>query len=848
VAELEHRCSDGPREGLVRFSLGSIAHAFYLRREEKTMSGWIADVRHSVRALARRPGFAVLTIATLAVGIGSATAIFSLAEALVLRPLPLAESDRLVRVFSTNPTLGTGRFSVSHPDYDDFTSRGDLFESASFYVERDRDVSDGGDPERVRTVAVHEDYFQTLRSPVALGRVFGTGDHDPASEATAVLAEAFWAGRFGADPTVVGRTIRLDGVPHTVVGVIADSHGWPSGTQVWTPLQWGGVVPASAGVRANHTWQVLGRLREGVEVADASDQIGAMARTIYAGPDVAERDRATSAVVVPLRASDAGEGAGALFALLGTAVFLVLLIACMNASALLLTRAWARAGELSLRSALGAGRLRLAAILLAESVVLALVGGAIGIGLGHVGLRRAFAMAPPDITRLGEIRLSVPVVAVGVGISVAAALVAGLVPALRASRVTLAESLRDGAGQAGQGRSVTNLRRGLIVAELALSLALLVGAGLTIRGFQRQIASDPGFEATNLLSFTVRLPAARYGDDALVDAYFEQAIERLEGLPGVAAATSTSRLPLGAGGLSLSRSLIFDGAPAPPEGVAYGAAWVEVDPEYFETLGVGASAGRGFTNDDRSDAPPVAVVSESLARQMSPDAPIVGRSVRSHYDEDLPRTIVGVIPDLQYNGVSRARPRPIVLVPRAQSVRASMAFLVRTSSDPSDAIPAVRQAMTELDPDVALDALQPLRDAHASDLSGIRFLTTLFATFGVLALVLATSGVYGLISFSVAQRTREIGVRMAVGATRGSVRAAVLRESLALGVVGLTTGAGLAYAGGRALAAGMDGIAVLEASTFGGVALVLSGVVMAASWIPASRATRVDPVEALRSD
>jgi ABC-type antimicrobial peptide transport system permease subunit len=233
---------------------------------------------------------------------------------------------------------------------------------------------------------------------------------------------------------------------------------------------------------------------------------------------------------------------------------------------------------------------------------------------------------------------------------------------------------------------------------------------------------------------------------------------------------------------------------------------------------------------------------------MSPDAPIVGRSVRSHYDEDLPRTIVGVIPDLQYNGVSRARPRPIVLVPRAQSVRASMAFLVRTSSDPSDAIPAVRQAMTELDPDVALDALQPLRDAHASDLSGIRFLTTLFATFGVLALVLATSGVYGLISFSVAQRTREIGVRMAVGATRGSVRAAVLRESLALGVVGLTTGAGLAYAGGRALAAGMDGIAVLEASTFGGVALVLSGVVMAASWIPASRATRVDPVEALRSD
>jgi putative ABC transport system permease protein len=849
VAELEHRCTTARGRGdLVRFALGSITHALYVRREEMRIGGLMADLRQSARALLRRPGFSALTVATLAIGIGAATAIFSLAEALLLRPLPLEYNDRLVRIFSTNPQRRFGRFSVSYPDYADFTGRADLFEAASFYIEQARDVSGAADPERIVSVAVHDGFFQTLGSPTHLGRVFTSQDYDPRNGPTAVLSESFWVGRFGTDSTVVGRQIRLDGVPHTVVGIVRDGLGWPARAQVWTPLQWGGVVPEYADARTNHTWQVIARLRPGVEVEDAHGQIREMARSIYTGPAVDARDEGTEAVIVPLHSSAGGEGAGALFATLGAAVFFVLLIACMNASGLLLTRAWARARELSLRSALGAGRIRLMLIVLGEGAVLALLGGVVGVVVGTSALERAFAMAPPDITSAGDVRLNASVLLGGVGISAIAALLASAVPALRASRTSVSEALKEGSGQMTRGRGGGRLRKGLVVAELALSLALLTGAALTVSGFQRQLATDPGFDAANLLSFTVRLPRARYGEPALVDAYYAQAVERLERYPGVLAASSTSRLPLGAGGYSLGRSFVFDGAAPPPDGTEFAASWVEVDPGYFETLGVESLEGRVFRADDTADSELVAIVNQRMARQMSPNESIVGRRIRSFYDENLPRMVVGVIPDLQLNGVSRAERSPLVLVPRAQSVRTSMAFLVRTAGDPVEMIPLVRRTMTELDADVALDQLQSLRDAHAADLAGIRFLTTLFGAFGLLALVLVVSGVYGLVSTSVSQRTREIGVRVALGATSGSVVRAVIRETGSLAAFGLTLGLVLAYVAGRVLAVGMNGIAVLDLGTYVGVAILLALSVLAASWFPATRATRVNPVEALRTE
>lgn len=849
-AELEHRKvqgNSGPR--LAWFALGSIRHALYLRREEGTIRGVLADLRHSCRSLLRRPGFAALTVATFGVGISATTAIFSLAETLFLRPLPLEYDGRLVRIWSTNPRQGMGSFSVSYPDYADFTARADLFEAASFYIEESRDVSGGGGPERVRTVAVHEGFFQTLGSPTRFGRMFDSQDHDPASGPTAILSESFWAARLGGDSSVVGSAIRLDGVPHTVIGVIGDRFAWPAGPDVWTPLRWGGSVPDYADARTNHTWQVIARLRPDVDVADASEQVRAMARAIYARPEIDERDRGIEAKAVPLRASEGGDGAGSLFTTLGVAVFMVLLIACMNASGLLLVRAWARSRELSLRSALGAGRSRLMLILMGESAVLALVGGALGVALGVLGLERLFRTAPPGLAALGDPALNTTVLMVGVGVSLLAAVLAGLAPALRASRISVAEALKDGGtGQAGAGRSMSRMRQTLVVAEVALSLTLLVGAGITVRGFLRQIATDPGFDASNLLSFTVRLPEARYGDDALVDAYYRDAVQRLARHPAIVEATTTSRLPVGAGGYSLNRSFVFDGAPSPPEGASFPGAWVEVDARFFGTLGIRPLQGRVFGMEDRAESEPVAIVNERLAELMSPDESIVGRRIQARFSEQIQRTVVGVVPDIQIRGVSRQPRQPLVLVPRQQSPRRSMAFLVRASSEPSELLPLVRRTMTELDPDVALADLQSLRNGHAADLAGIRFLTTIFAAFGLLALVLAVGGVYGLVSYSVSQRRQEIGLRIAIGATTGRVRASVLGESALLGTIGTTIGLVLAYGAGRVLALGMDGVAVLEASTYAAVVLLLGSTVLVATWIPATRATRVDPVEALKSE
>lgn len=848
-AELAHLSARGGSPlRLLLLALGSVRHAIFFRREEATMRGLWADLRHAGRSLARQPGFTALTVATFAIGVGSATAVFSLAEALLLRPLPLEDGERLVRIFSSQARRGLGRFSVSYPDYVDFTGRDDLFDASSFYAERSLDVSGIVEAERARVAEVHRDFFQTLGSPIDLGRAFDGGDHDRGAPRTVIVSESFWRSRLASDSAVVGRTLRLDGVPHTVVGVVRDRFAWPRGVDLWTPLRWGAAVPEYAAPRSNHSWQVVARLRPGVEVDEASSQVRTMARTIYAREDVDPRDEGTEALVVPLHASDAGDDATPLFATLGGAVFFVLMIACMNASGLLLVRAWSRSGELSLRSALGAGRARLVLVMLGESALLALVGGALGVGLGVGGLKHAFAMAPPEITALGELRLNGPVVLIGLGVSLLSALIAGAVPAIRASSVSVAASLKEGGNQASPGRSAAWARKALVVAEVALSLVLLAGAGLTVRGFQRQLATDPGFDPSTLLSFAVRLPESRYGDDALVDAYFREVRERLERHPSIVAASAASRLPLGAGGLGLGRAFGFDGAPPPPDGPSWSAAWIEVDAAWLETLGVRPVEGRELGSGDRADSEPVAMVSERLARQMSPEGSIVGSRIRSVYDENLPRTVVGVIPDLQIRGVSRGLRQPVVLVPRTQSVRRSMTVLVRTSGDPTDLLPVVRETVSEIDADVALAQLGTLKNAHAADLAGIRFLTTVFGAFGLLALLLAVGGVYGLVSFSVSKRRREIGVRVAMGATAAGVRRAVVGESAAMSALGLVLGLPLAYGAGRVLAAGMDGIAILRPSTYVGVVALLAASVLAATWIPAGRATRVDPVEALKGE
>ncbi len=848
-ADLEELCRRERGATLaVRFALGAGRHALWLRMQEMRMRGSGTDVRFALRGLLRRPGFTLLAVATLAIGIGAASAVFSLAEAMILRPVPFPEGDRLVRVFSSDPVRGTGSFSVSYPDYLDWVRESGLFSASAIYRELDRDISGEGDPERVRVIAVGQDFFQTLGSRFALGRAPVGEDHGVRSPRTAVLTEPFWIRRFGGDPGVVGRTIRLDGLPHTVVGVVAGGQGWPARADVWTPLQWGGSAPSWADDRSNHTWQVIARLQPEVSVEGATARVRELARAVYSAEGTDERDAGIEGVVVLLRASAGGSTAAEILVTMGIAVSLVLLIACMNASGLLLTRAWERASELSVRSALGAGRARLVAALMAESTLLSLLGGGAGVLLGIAVLRRGLAQAAPEISAISDVRLNPWVIGAGLGVSLLSALLSGLVPALRATRSSLSESLKDGSRNAAGGREGARLHRGLIVGEIALSLTLLTGAAVTVQTLRAQLSVDPGFEPEGLISFTVRLPPARYEEPALVDGFWGDAVDRLERLPGVRAATATSLPPLGAPGTSLYRAFVLDGQPAPPEGSAHDALWVEIDPEYFATLGIRPRSGRPLDRDDDANAPPVAMVNREMATRLASDDPVLGRSVRSVYDEDVERTVVGVIDDIQFSGMSRGRPMPVVFVPRAQAARSEMAFLVRTEGDLGDVIGGIRTAIAELDPDVALDRLQTLRDAHAADLGGLRFVTTLFAAFGFLALVLSVGGVYGLVSYSVTRRAREIGMRLAMGATAARVRRGMLGDSARLALIGIAVGSGLAYAAARVLAAGLGEAAVVDAITFGAVIVLMLVAVLLATWIPATGVARVDPAEALRAD
>lgn len=850
-ADLEHRyLVGGAAWPAARFALGAVTHALYLRREAMTLRGWLADARHSVRSLTRTPAFTSLTIATLALGIGTAAGVFSIVEALLLRALPIENSDRLVRIYSSNRERGMSRFSVSYPDFLDFGRRGDLFSGATVYSEGARDLSGDGDPERVRVAEVDRSYFQLLGSRLRLGRPFTPDDHASGAPPTAILDESFWERRFGGDHAVLGTTIDLDGIPHTVVGFVATGQGWPASTQVWVPLTWGDSPPDYVMARSNHSWQVLARLNDDVCVAHASAEVRGQAQTLYEGPDIDPRDRGTSAVVVPLGSSDAGDEAGGVFGVLGVSVFLVLLIACLNASGLLLTRVSSRARELSLRVALGAGRFRVSAILLGESLVLALVAGTIGVALAVFALGRlAHSLPSSGGVDLTTIRMNPTVVIGAVAISLVASLMSGLVPAWRASRTPLSEALKEGGSQSGHGSGRSRLRQGLVVAEVALSLALLVSATMTVQAFRQQVDADPGFDTGGLLTFSVRLPAARYGDPALVDAYYRNALDAIERHPSVRSATTASQLPLGRGGVRIHRSFVFEGATPPPEGEEYGASWVEVDPSYFRTLGIPMAEGRAFLETDEAAGPLVAIVNRTMADRMSPEGPMVGRTIRSFWDENLSRTVVGVVDALGVDGLARGREQAMVLVPRAQSVRRSMTFMVRLDEEPAGTVVAdIRRNMAAVDDAVALDGMRTLTEAHREDLAGIEFLTLLFTAFGLGALLLAVSGVYGLVSFVVTQRTREIGIRMTMGASHRTVRASVLREAVTLAVAGVLAGSVVAFVLGRALAAVLFGLPVLDPRSFAAVALALGLTVIAASWFPAVRATRIDPVEALRSD
>ncbi len=809
------------------------------------MIGLLLDIRHGLRLLYKRVGFTAVALLTIGVGVAATTTVFSVIEGTLLRPWPFPGSERLVVPLSTRPAQGRVWSSVNYGDYEDWHEAG-VFEHVAVSFSGSVDLADGsGDPERIRATQFSEDYFATLGVAPTLGRLPAAEEHGPGAPLVALLSYGLWQSRFGGDREVVGRTIRLNGEPVTVIGVMpAELDVFPA--VLFVPLRPSPRALVGWRDRDNYAFASLARLRPGQTIDQARAHLQTIAARIESEwPQLRE---GVSADLVPLSERVIGEEIRTMLWVMLGAVAFVLLIGCVNLANLLLARATGRARELAIRTAVGAGRGRLLRQLLVESLVLALAGGVLGLLLSVGGIRILVALAPADVPRISGVGLNTMVLGFALLVSLASALVFGLLPALRATSLVPAPALADAAFGSTRGQRGRRSLGALVAAELALAVVLLAGAGLMLRSVAGLRDVDPGFEVENMLTFKLTLPPARYERGRpLADAY-ARLRERLQAIPGVESATVTSALPLGGGGFILFRAHLPEGRPEPPEGEEVRANWDVVQPGYFATMGLRLVAGRGFTEADDESSVPVMIVNREFARDMFGSvADALGARVRSWRDENIYREIVGIVENVRYFGAGDEI-RGVVYVPHRQVTWRGMAVAVRTATDPENVVSAVRAAVRDFDPNIALASFTTMSQTFEDSVAERRFAATLLTAFAALALLLAAMGIYGVLSYAVAQRTREFGVRMALGARAADVRLMVLREAGVSVLIGVSLGLAGALAITRVMSGMLFGVTATDPLTFGGAILVLITTALAASWMPALRATHVDPMQAMRPD
>jgi putative ABC transport system permease protein len=799
------------------------------------------DLRFSLRFLRHRPAFAIAALLTLALSIGAATAVFSLVHGVVLRPLDLPEPDRLVMLFEDRSSTGGLAQEVTG-----ITTMRDwrrqvpgLSGVAGSWNNAEAQVAlqTGEGAQAVVGLRVSAGYFDVLGVKPLAGREFSTDEELTGRDAVTVISHELWQRQYGGAGGVVGKQVRIDGVPHTVVGVMPQGFSDPLAPRavLWTPLS----LPAGEEDRGGAYIRVVGRLREGASREQAQAQLAGAIRGLAARfPD---DYRGAGATVVPLQEIVVGGVRQPGLALFG-AVLLVLLIACVNLANLLLARAADREGEMAVRTAMGANRSRLRLQLLTESLLLAAVGGLLGVGAGAALLRLLVRLAPAGTPRLAEVTLDAPVLLFALAATAAVGLLFGLLPAARAARVEPASTLRQG-GRGVVRESTGTLRRGLIVAEVAISLALLVGAGLLVRTLFALGSVDPGFAPQQLLAAQVALLESRYADRTAVASAVERLEERLRVLPGVRDVATTSALPL---------IDYFTDVGVYVEGVereqAPSVQYSSVTPRFFSTFGLPLLAGRAFTGADDMEAPRVIVVNQAFVRQVLGAGEPLGRRVKLGRAPDAPwRTVVGIAGDVHHGGLDRA-PEPQMYLPERQTGQRGLQLLVRAERDPAALGAAVRAAIAEVDPELPVQQLRTGEALVAGQLAMRRFVGALLAGFAAVAIVLALVGIYGVMAFLVAQRRRELGVRLALGARPRELLALVLRETAVLAGAGVVLGAVLALVLTRALQSLLYGVQATDPATLlvGVVVLFVAALVAAAD--PARRAAALDPVHALREE
>jgi len=797
------------------------------------------DVLFAVRSLVRRPGFTIAAIVTLALGIGANTAIFTVVNAVLLRPLPYPEADRLVRVRGVD--TATGQLgNLSPMDFLDLEARAREFDGLAAYNNYAAATLTGlGNAERVVGTRVTARFFSVLGVAPSLGRDFRRDDDVPGASPVVILSDGFWRRRFGGDPSVVGRPIRLNSVAREVIGVMPAgfAHPFPEGTRqpdLFVPFQ----IDRKENLRSGHYLQAIGRTRAGTSSAGAkADMVAIAADLERTYPD---SNTGRSVTIEPVLDSMVGAARPALMVLAGTVVF-VLIIACVNLANLLLARSTSRRKEIAVRQALGASRAQLVRQLLAESVVLSLAGGAVGLLVAQWATRAMVALGAGRIPRSEEIHINLGVLAFTLGLSLVVGLLFGLGPALYATKGERGSALKEG-GRSGGDRIHSRAQQALIVSETALALMLLVGAGLLTKSFSRLSSVDPGFRTDHVLTLVTSLPIARYPEDAQIP-FYQRLEERLRGLPGVREVGAINILPLG-GDYSCD-SFDVAGRPPYPPGQEPCAENRSITPGYFATMGIPLMRGRAFGRLDVESSRPVVIISETMASKFWPGKdPVGSKLVR----DGVAREIVGIVGNVRHFGLDRDVP-PEMYTPHAQQPSFhTMTFAIRASTDPASLAPSIRAAVSSLDPDVPISDVSTMEHVVALSTTEPRFRTMLVGAFATLALTLSVLGVAGVISYTLSRRTHEIGVRVALGATRGQLVRLLLAQGTRPTAIGIAIGLTGALALTRVLAGLLYGVTATDAGTFAASAAILAAASLVATYMPARRAAGVDPVIALRSD
>jgi putative ABC transport system permease protein len=805
----------------------------------------LQDIRYAVRKLSRTPGFTTIAAFTLALAIGATTAIFSVIDGVLLKPLPFRDPERVVRV--TNLRDGN-RMVSSVPDFLDIRAQSKSYASLAALDNQAMNLTGGSEPERISAARVGATFWSLLGVTPQVGRGFAPNEDSQSAARTVVLSDGLWKRRFGGDRRIVGKTIALDGNSFTVIGVAPAGFSFPDRPDVWIPLVFAQDDLNPDG-RGAHWMGIMGRLAPNVTVAQATSELVTITRRLE--QQYPESNTNMSGAVIPMQEYLVGDVRPALYVMLGAVAF-VLLIACANVANLLLVRAASRESEMAVRTALGAGAWRLVRQLVIESVLLAMIGGVFGTLLALWGVDLLLSMAPNGLPRINEVTVNGSVLVFTAGVTAVTGVLFGLFPALHAARANVGGMLKEGMRGSSGGVASRRARNTLVMAEMALAVVLLVGAGLLIRSFSKLLAVDPGFRAERVVTFAIAAPDTKYGQYAQRRELVSNLVERMKRVPGAQGAAVVTGLPLS--NIMMRTSAHIVGTPPERPGERKSTDVAMATPGYFTTMGIPLVAGRDFTDRDGSGAPVVSIVNQEFVKRYFPNENPIGKRIELGWDQDTASTggnmtlggeIVGVVANVKRRGLSQ-EVFPETYASYMQPTFSNFSVVVRSTADPSTVMAAIRAQIRELDRDLPLSDLRQLKELVAASVSRPRFYTTILGVFASIALILAAVGIYGVISYAVSLRTRELGIRIALGATGRQVSGLVLQQGVGLAIAGVAVGGAGAYWLTRLLSKLLFGVSATDPLTFVGVAALLTAIAAIASFVPARRAAKVDPLLAMR--